>query len=474
MKQSAQTAIPKPMKVMAWILVLGSMAPMLDATMVNIAIHQLRADFNTSLAMVQWTVTGFALAMGAAVPFSGWLINRFAGKQIYLWAEIAFGVTSLLSGVAWNINMLIGCRLLQGFAAGLILPLLTTLLVDAVGPAKMGRIMAIVGVPMTLGPMLGPIIGGFIVQYSSWRWIFFINVPLVIIASILLILKIPQDTPKNPQAKFDYLGVTLLAAISSAIIYGVVQASTRGSFNNPQTLLYIGIGLVLLLIYSAYAHRHEATVVLPLTLFRHKNFTGSMLGLLLAGFITSGPMILLPLFFQDVRGQSVILAAIALIPQSIGMLISRGSIGRLVDKIGARWVVIASVLVTILGTAPFIYFDQHSSYLLIALVLFIRGIGGAGIVQPLMSDPFIGLAKAQTAQASIGTRMMQQVGGGFGSAFLATIVASYTASHHVTNTLGLTSAYQQAFLWSTVLIIVILIPAMLLTNKLTLVIRELN
>ncbi|WP_338028687.1 MFS transporter [Agrilactobacillus composti] len=268
--------------------------------------------------------------------------------------------------------------------------------------------------------------------------------------------------------------MTLLAAIASTIIYGVVQASSKGSFNNPQALIYIGIGLALLLVYSAYAHRHETTVVLPLNLFRHKNFTGSMLGLLLAGFITSGPMILLPLFFQDVRGQSVILAAIALIPQSIGMLISRGSIGRLVDKIGARWVVIASIFVTILGTAPFIYFDQHSSYLLIALVLFIRGIGGAGIVQPLMSDPFIGLAKSQTAQASIGTRMMQQVGGGFGSAFLATIVASYTANHHVTTTLGLTSAYQQAFLWSTVLIIVILIPAMLLTNKMKLEIRELN
>ncbi|QBO36170.1 DHA2 family efflux MFS transporter permease subunit [Periweissella cryptocerci] len=466
--QTKQAAIPKPLLTIAWILVLGSMAPMLDSTMVNIAVNTLSVDFHTKLAVVQWTITGFALAMGGAIPFSGWLVNRFSGKLVYLWAEVAFGITSLMAGMAWNIDSLIVFRLLQGFAAGLIMPLLTTLLVDAVGGDKMGRVMAIVGVPMTLGPMLGPIIGGIIVQSSSWRWIFFINVPIVIIASILMIKKVPAIAPKNREAKFDGLGVFLLAAISGMIVYGVVQASNYGNFTNRDTLSYIGAGVVLLVVYIIYAIIRKDKATLPLHLFKYRNFTGSMVGLFLAGFITSGPMILLPLFFQDVRGASVVIAAIALIPQSVGMLISRGIIGRMIDSIGARWVVIIGVLIDIVGTLPFVYFDAKSAYWLIGIIMFIRGIGGAAVVSALMADAFVGIPKADSASASMGTRMLQQVGGGFGAALLSTVVAGYISTHHVTQATQLAGAYQQGFLWSTILVLIILIPAFMLTNKIKL------
>ncbi|MGL5687345.1 MAG: MFS transporter, partial [Weissella cibaria] len=222
MDEKKTTALPKHVVNMAWVLVLGAFAPMLDATMVNIAVNDLARDFGASLSTIQWVITGYVLATAVAVPFAGWLVNRFSGKWVFLVAEIAFGVFSLASALAWNIDSLIVFRLFQGAAAGMLTPLLTTLLVDLAGSAAMGRLMAVVGLPIMLGPILGPVIGGIVLEYASWRWIFYINVPIVILATILIAWKLPTFEAKNRQARFDVVGVTLLAAISSTIIYDIV------------------------------------------------------------------------------------------------------------------------------------------------------------------------------------------------------------------------------------------------------------
>lgn len=457
--------IPHNLVIIAWIMVLGIMAPMLDSTMVNIAVNQLSIDFHVSLSIVQWTVTGFILAMGAAVPFSSWLVMRFSGKSVYLWAEIAFGMASLLAGISWNINGLIIFRLIQGFAGGLLMPVMFTLLVDSVGGDRMGRMMAVIGLPMTLGPMVGPIIGGLLVQYLSWRWIFFINVPVVIIAIILLILKVPQVAPKNKSIKFDYFGVVLLIAISTTSIYGVVQASTKGTFNNTATLSYVGTGIFLAMIYVGYALLNSKRVVMPLHLFKQRHFSGSMLGIFLSGFVTSGPMLLLPLFFQDIRGESVIVAAVSLIPQSIGMLVSRTAIGNLIDSLGARWVTIIGIAITLVGTIPFSYFDASSHYLLIAIVMFIREVGGSAVKSATQADAYVGLDKVDSAAASLSSNLFQQIGAGFATAILATAVTTYTTTHHVVNVTQLAQAYHYGFMWSAIFVVSLIIPAMMLSRK---------
>ncbi|WMT39339.1 MFS transporter [Paenibacillus sp. D2_2] len=160
MINKAEGKLPKELVHMAFILVLGAIAPMLDTTMVNIAVNQFAYDFHTSLNTIQWVITGYVLATAIAVPFSGWLINRFDGKHIYLAAELLFLISSVLSGASWSIGSLIAFRLIQGFSAGLIIPLLTTLLVKAAGQENMGKLMSIVGLPIILGPILGPVIGG--------------------------------------------------------------------------------------------------------------------------------------------------------------------------------------------------------------------------------------------------------------------------------------------------------------------------
>ncbi|GAB6092711.1 MDR family MFS transporter [Furfurilactobacillus curtus] len=473
----------------AWILVIGALAPMLDSTMVNIAIHSLTTSFHSTVATVQWTITGYVLATGIAVPFSGWLINRFNGKFVFLFGEIIFLIGSLLSATAGSINALNLDRLVQGFGAGIIVPLLTTLLVQTAGQEHMGQLMAVVGLPILLGPILGPVIGGIILKYLSWRWIFWINAPVAALSAGIIIWKLPNFPALNKQAWLDWPGTLLLAAGSSAIIYGVVQASTKASFTNHSTLTFASVGLVIFAIYFLWSWRAQNKAVLPLSLFAHRSFNASMISLLLAGVVMNGPMLLLPLFFQQVRGMSVINAGLMLIPQGLGMLVARPTIGRLIDTIGSRDVVLVSLVLTFVGTLPFTVFGAKTSVIWIAIVLFVRGIGVGGILSPLMTDAYTGLQPIQIPAASIGTRITQNVGGALGSAFVATLISKYVHAHlnhfqHQVKTghyhvqpaematflhhhmiLIQLHAFQNAFLITTLASLLMFLPALFLTNK---------
>lgn len=462
MDEKKTTALPKHVVNMAWVLVLGAFAPMLDATMVNIAVNDLARDFGASLSTIQWVITGYVLATAVAVPFAGWLVNRFSGKWVFLVAEIAFGVFSLASALAWNIDSLIVFRLFQGAAAGMLTPLLTTLLVDLAGSAAMGRLMAVVGLPIMLGPILGPVIGGIVLEYASWRWIFYINVPIVILATILIAWKLPTFEAKNRQARFDVVGVTLLAAISSSIIYGIVQASTKGDFTNATTVAYVLAGIALMVAYGVYAHFKGEHAILPIRLFTRKNFTAAMVGMVVGGVATNGAMLLLPLFFQNLRGDSVIVAGLSLIPQGVGMLVARPIVGKLIDRIGARYVTIVSLAITLVGTIPFAYFDGQTAYWLVAVILFVRGIGAGGILSPLMTDAFVGGDKRDSGAISVASRTFQNIGGAFGSAVIATIVAGYMTTHT-----SIAAGYQTGFAWTAGLSLLIIIPAVFLTNHLS-------
>lgn len=423
-----QTEIPKSVLTIAWVVVFGAMAPLLDSTMMNIAINNLVHSFNSTVTTVQWTITCYLLATGIAVPFPSWLLNKFDGKYVFMAGELLFGIGSILAAISPSIQFLIGARLIQGFAVGLIMPLLTTLLVQTAGPEMMGRMMATVGLPMILGPLFGPVLGGVIIKFLSWHWIFWINVPVTLISLGLIIWKMPHYPAQNKTAKMDFIGIILLIASTSSIIYGVVKAAHAANFTNHTTIAFLTAGAITLLFYIGWAFIRKDKAVLPTKLFTFKSFDGSVVGLFIAGTVLNGAMLLLPLFFQNVRNMSVIMAALALVPQGLGMLVSRPLTGRLTDSIGARYVVLASVIITFVGTLPFFWITQHTSFGLIALVLFVRGIGAGGILMPLMADSYTGMKPNQVPAATIGARIIQNIGSAFGSAIITTAVTAYSTT----------------------------------------------
>lgn len=470
MSMKKQTAkldpIPKGIMNVAWILVLGAIMPLLDSTMVNIAINHLTQDFGIGLDSVQWAITGYVLAMAIAVPLAGWAALRFNGKWLMIGANGVFLATSVGAGLSGNIQVLILFRIVQGLSAGFIMTLLTTLAVQIAGSERMGRMMSTVGIPMILGPILGPVIGALLVQFYSWRYIFLINIPIGLIAIALMILKLPAFTPVNPKAKSDFTGIFLLGGSSAALIYGISKAAKNTVLTNGTTLGYVMAGIVILLIYVIYAAFKKKQAILPLGLFKSKSFSAVMAGLFLSGIATNGPMLLLPLFFQNIKGFSVLSVGLILIPQGIGMLIARPAIGKLTDRWGARYVVLASLVLAVAGTVPFLFFHEGSSLTLIGVALFIRGTGIGGIAIPLMTDGYTGLVKEEIAQASVGTRLMQNIGGAFGSAVVATAVSHSMQGQPPTIPL-MTAAYQDGFMLTLILSIVMLLPALFLTNKAT-------
>jgi EmrB/QacA subfamily drug resistance transporter len=456
--------IPKSIMSIAWILVFGAIMPILDSTMVNIAINHLSKDFSTGLDLIQWVITGYVLAMAISVPLVGWAVQRFNGKWLMIGANVLFLVASIASGLSWSINSMIIFRIVQGFSTGFIMTLVTTLAIEVAGRERMGRVMSTVGIPIILGPILGPVIGAVIVQFLSWRYIFFVNVPIGILAISLIILKLPNFTPANIKAKFDFIGIILLGASSATLIYGITKAAKNATFNNSTTIGYVVVGVTILAIYMIYAAIKKEEAILPLHLFKSKNFSAVMVGMFFAGIATNGPMLLLPLFFQNIKGFSVLIVGLILIPQGIGMLVARPLVGKLTDKLGARNVVLVSLALAVVGTIPFVFFDEASSLIVVSVVLFVRGMGIGGFTIPMMTDAYTGMVKQEIAQVSIGTRLMQSIGSAFGSATLATVVSLSIHGNEPTLPL-MTTAYHDGFKLALVLNLVLFIPALFLTNK---------
>lgn len=457
------TKIPADIMKPAWALALGAIAPMLDSTMVNIAVNQLTQEFKVPLDIVQWSITGYVLALAIAVPISGWFMDQFNSKKVFIFAATLFGLVSIGLGLSWTIQMFIILRLIQGFSAGIITTLMSTMLVKIAGEQYLGRVMAIVSTPMILGPIFGPVLGGFIVHMASWHWIFFINVIITLVLVPIMVKELPSFSPINRSKRLDILGVILLSLISVLFIESVTEASKKASFTNFETIVTFLSAIVLAVIYLIYNRKKNYATVLPTTLFKQRNYGLSSLGLFLANIAILGPMILFPIFFQQINGFNETEAAMLLMPQGIGMLIARPYIGRLTDQYGAKIVIIICVSCSVIGTLPFIFISQSTPIIFDVIALFIRGLFVGGIMLSLTNSAYIGLNSKAISEAGVGINMIENIGSSFGSALMASITSAALTYVHVSN-LNIATAYHLGFGISIIILMIIIVPALFLKS----------
>lgn len=375
------------------IMVIGALAPLLDSTMINVAIRTIAGDMKSTISVIQWVITGYVLAMGVAVPVSGWAVNRFGGKNVYMFSLLVFLGGSLLSALSWNIDSLIVFRLLQGVGAGLMIPTLQTVIVQASGGKNLGMLISIISIPAVLGPIVGPVLGGLIVNSLSWRWIFYVDIPITIIALLLALWGLPTEKPSGRKQSLDIIGILLLSPAFALLIYGIAQVSSHGGLNSSAVIIPLGIGSSLMAAFIVYGLHTKNMPVIDLHLFRSLNFSASSVLLFLSGIVMNGAMLLLPLYYQQVRHESVLFAGLLLIPQGIGMLLTRSWIGKLTDRIGSRIIVIISLLVTIVGTLPFAFAGADTNQIILAVALLIRGAGLGGLLIPIMASAYLGLKR---------------------------------------------------------------------------------
>ncbi|MCT9080762.1 MDR family MFS transporter [Streptomyces fulvoviolaceus] len=417
---------------LAGILVLGALAPLLDSTIVSIAIHTLGHDLDASTAAVQWVSTAYLLALAMVVPVSGWAVERFGARPVWLASLTLFLAGSMLCGLAWDIGSLVVFRVVQGIGGGVLLPVLQTLVMRAAGGRNLGRLMAVITLPALIGPILGPVLGGLIVGHLSWRWIFYVNLPLCLLALALAWRGVPKDGPRTAR-RLDTTGLLLLSPGLAALVYGLSQDGLARATAIP-------VGAVLVGVFAVHALRSPAPLV-DLRLFRDRAFAVSATLMFLNGLALYGGMFLLPLYYQQARGESVIAAGLLLAPQGLGSLLSRAT-GPLTDRVGPRPVVLAGMLLSALGTLPFAF--RHPAAVLLPVALVVRGLGMSAANLAVNVGAYQGLSPDRIPHGSTTVRIVQQLGGSFGTAVLAAVLAQ---GHG-------TSAFPHAFLWSTAFTVV--------------------
>jgi EmrB/QacA subfamily drug resistance transporter len=442
------------------VVIVGSIMSILDTTIVNVALATLGHELHATISQIQWVVTGYMLSLAAVIPITGWAARRFGAKQVYLVSLVLFVAGSALCGLASSSTELIVFRVLQGVGGGMILPIGQLMMAEAAGPKRMGRVMGIVAVPAMLAPVLGPALGGLIVDNASWRWIFYVNLPIGVIAVIAALRVLPRVARQvaNP---LDVRGLTLMVTGLPLLTYGLAEVGSTGSFGSPKVIFpgLAGIGLVAVFVVYALRTRFP---LLNLRLYRRPTFSSASFAMFCLGAALFGGMILLPLYWQGIRHESVVDTGLLTAPQGLGAALAMPIAGRLTDRVGGGPLALFGVILTTIATIPFGLIGAHTSIAWLSVAMLVRGVGiGFGFV-PAMSAAFASLERSELSDATPQLNVLQRVGGSLGTAVLAVILQRALVGAHTLSAQA--SAYGTAFWASGVLTAVAIVPAIILVR----------
>jgi EmrB/QacA subfamily drug resistance transporter len=413
----------------AGVVVLGAIMSILDITVVNVALPTFQTIFGKgpdhplTYSTVAWTVTAYTLALATVIPLTGWAADRFGTKRLYMLAIVLFTAGSALCAMAGSIGELIGFRVLQGLGGGMLMPLGMTIMTRAAGPARMGRLMALLGVPMLLGPILGPILGGWLIENASWHWIFLINVPIGAVAVAYSAWALPKDAPE-PTESLDLVGVALMSPGLALFLFGISSIPGEGTINAPKVYVTMAVGLVLmgLFVWRSFVPEHP---LLDLRLFRNRNLTVSTLTMFLFGAAFFGGLLLVPTYFQQVRGESTLHAGLLVAPQGIGAMITMPIAGGLMDKIPVGRIVPFGLLVITGGMFSLTRISSTIPYSTLIAILFVMGLGMGATMMPVMTSALKTLTSHEVARGSTLLNIVQQISSSVGVAVMSVLLTNH-------------------------------------------------
>jgi EmrB/QacA subfamily drug resistance transporter len=440
------------------VVILGSAMSILDTTIVNVALDTLSRELHASISQIQWVVTGYMLALAAVIPLTGWAAERFGARRMYMISLILFTAGSALCGLSTSTTELVIFRVLQGVGGGMIMPLGMMLMAGAAGPKRMGRVMSVVSMPMMLAPILGPTIGGLIVQNISWRWIFYVNVPIGVIAVIAALRLLPQAKSGSPRP-LDYRGLAYMAVGLPLLTYGLAEIGSTGGFSSAKVIVPCLAGLALIGIFIGHALRVR-NPLLNLRLYKRPTFSTASAATFFLGAAMFGGMILLPLYWQNIRHMSVIDTGLLTAPQGLGMLLVMPMAGRLTDRMGGGPLALFGVTLTTVTTIPFALIGAHTSILWLSIVMLVRGMGIGFSFMPAMTAAFAALEKSELPDASPQLNVVQRTGGSLGTAILAVVLQRALTGAHSLDAAA--SGFGTAFWAAVALTAVAIVPCFVL------------
>lgn len=452
--------LSRELLTVALVVVLGMTMSGLDMTAVNVSLNRLSDDYETPLTTVQWVATAYTLALAAAIPVTAWAISRFGARAVYMTSVGLFLGGSLLCGLAWSIKSLIAFRVLQGLGGGMLMPVGMTIMTRRAGP-RVPQVMAIVGIPMQLAPMVGPLIGGWLVDSASWRWIYFINLPIGVSALFLAARVLGADEP-GPARPLDVVGLLLLSPGLSALIFGLSTGAHRGDFGTASAAVPTAAGVLLVAGFSAHALR-TANPLIDLRLLRQRA-VGSAAGalvLFMAAFF--GLMLVVPVYFQVVRGESATATGLLMVPQGLGSVIAMPIGARVITTIGPRRLLLIGLSLAAGGLTMFaVQVGMGAPYVTLCAALFVGGCGIGMTMMPTMSSAMQAVRPEQVPAVSTLLNIIQQAGASAGTALMSLVLAEALAGR---STDDLPGAFQISCAVGIGLLVLAIGPALGITRK---------
>ncbi|MCG6962810.1 MAG: DHA2 family efflux MFS transporter permease subunit [Acidobacteria bacterium] len=408
---------------------LAAMMQAVDTSVANVALPHMQGTFSAGIDEITWVITSYLVANAVVVPITGWLGNFFGRRRIYLLSVISFTLASLGSGAAPNLAFMVVMRVLQGFSGGIIVPMSQAILLEAFPPADRGRALSYFGVGVVFGPIIGPILGGWVTDQWGWRWIFYINLPLGFLAVVLALLFV-HDPPyiRKPEGRVDLLSFLFIALGLGGLEVTLSRGERLDWFNSAfiQAMVLVsalGIGL---LIWRSLTHDRP---LVDLSVLRNKEFAAGVGLSFFQYFVLYATLVLLPLFVQNLLGYTATWAGLVLAPGGVAALLAMLVAGRIVNRIDVRWILLGGVLLMLLAMRMLWAIDLNSTFGYLASVRFIQGFGVGFLFISVAAAAYSTMPAEHMGQATGLYNLVRNEAGSIGIAVVSTLVASRAQFH---------------------------------------------
>ena len=441
--------------IVAAVFVCGMFIDILDTTIVNVALPDLGREFDANTASIEWIVLGYLLSLAVFIPASGWIGDRLGTRRVFLFALAMFTFASALCGQAHSLGELVTFRVLQGVGGGMLVPVGTAMLFRAFPPIERARASTVLIVPTVLAPALGPVLGGWLVTDVSWRWIFYVNLPVGALAFAIGFLFLREER-EGHAGKFDLPGFVLSGGGLALVLYALTQGPEKG-WGAPLVLATGVVGVVMFVLLVVVETRVPEPL-LALRLFRERMFRNANVVLTLTYGSFIGVIFLMPLYLQDLRGFTPLESGLTTFPQALGVIVSSQLVGRLYHRVGPRRLIVFGMLSMAAATLPLAFIGLDTSLWDIRAIMFVRGICMAFAFVPMQAATYANIAPVDTGRASAIYSTQRQVAAALGVATLGTVLISRvnSATAGVTDphalARGALSGYHLAFFVGTVLV----------------------
>ncbi|WP_305125594.1 DHA2 family efflux MFS transporter permease subunit [Streptomyces odontomachi] len=454
--RQAQAALP-PVPWQVWrlaiVVVLGSFMSTLDSSLVNVGLDTISRSLRASLTSAQWLSSGYVVAFAAALPLNAWLSRRIGSGRLWLTALVGFVAASALCAAAPNLPALIAFRVVQGLTGALLVPTGQTIIGQVAGRERMGRVLNITKIVVILAPAIGPTIGGLLISGLSWRWLFLVNVPVGAVAVLAGLRLVPRGTPARGR-RFDALGFTLVAAGLPLVLYGITRLGRAGSLADPAVPATLAPGLAALALF-VWRSLTIAHPLLDLRLFANRVYSAATASVFFTGAALLGTLILLPLYYQQLRGQSVIDTGLLMLAVGGGTAVSMPFGGMLTDRIGGGLISMAGLALSAAGILPLAFLPADTGLVLAGTLQAVTGFGLGLAAMPALSVAYKTVPRDRLPDATSEANIIQRVGGSTGTALLVVLL-----ERDGTPTVG---AFHTAFGWLVATCVIALLLAAWLT-----------